>query len=293
MPGTALLRVHLAGICGTDRALVGGYKGGFQGVLGHEFVGTVEACDEPHWVGKRVVAEINWGCGKCSDCAEGDPRHCFNRRVIGIVGCDGAFAERVVVPTVNLLEVPANVSDREAVFTEPLAAALAVRELLTPGCEVLVAGDGPLGTLVALGLLTGGWQVSLSGRHPDKLQLISSLGIPTLGWGESRERRWPAAVDCTGSPEAVDHLAYLLAPRGRLVLKTTGAVTGSLDTNKVVVKELQILGSRCGRFRPALQALAEGTIQVEPLISRVLPLADGDIGLLEKKGLKTLLDPNL
>jgi len=244
-------------------------------------------------VGRRVVAEINWGCGKCADCAGGDSRHCFNRRVIGIMACDGAFAEKVLVPTTNLLEVPENVSDREAVFAEPLAAALAVRELLMPGSEVLVAGDGPLGALVALGLRSGGWRVSLSGRHPDKLSLISGLGIPTLGWAESRERRWPAAVDCTGSPEAVDHLAYLLAPRGKLVLKTTGAACGSLDTNQVVVKELQILGSRCGRFRPALQALADGSVPVEPLISRVLPLSDGDVGLLEKKGLKTLLDPTV
>jgi threonine dehydrogenase-like Zn-dependent dehydrogenase len=283
----------MAGICGTDRALVGGYKGGFHGVLGHEFVGTVEACDDARWVGRRAVAEINWGCGKCARCAGGDSRHCFNRRIIGIVGCNGAFAERVLVPTVNLHEVPESVSDREAVFTEPLAAALAVRDLLTPGSEVLVAGDGPLGTLVALGLLAGGWSVSLSGRHPEKLALIAGLGVPTLGWGESRERRWPAAVDCTGSPEAVDHLAYLLAPHGKLVLKTTGAIVGTLDTNQVVVKELQILGSRCGRFQPALEALADRSIPVEALISRVLPLSDGDIGLLEKKGLKTLLDPNL
>ena len=285
------MRVHVAGVCGTDRALVSGYKGGFQGVLGHEFVGTVEACDDPSWVGKRVVAEINWGCGKCTDCSGGDPRHCFNRRVIGIVGADGAFAERVVVPTVNLHEVPANVSDRQAVFTEPLAAALAVQEHLVKGSEVLVAGDGPLGALVALGLLAGGWKVSLSGRHPDKLSLISAQGVTTLGWGESRERRWPAAVDCTGSPQALDHLAYLLAPRGKLVLKTTGAEFGNLDTNKIVVKELQIIGSRCGRFEPALQALADGSIKVEPLISRTLPMSDGVVGVLEKKGLKTLLDP--
>lgn len=290
-PGEAIIRPTLVGICKTDLELVKGYMG-FRGVLGHEFVGVVERCEETRWVGRRVVGEINCPLpGVRSD----DPRHIEPRTVLGILGRDGVMAERFTLPVDNLLEVPEALEDIKAVFTEPLAAAYEIEEQLGDLPEsALVLGDGKLGSLCALALQERGCAVTLVGKHPKKLsQLAALVRTSPLAELEELPRDFPLVVDATGSPSGLAAAMTRVRPGGTIVLKTTVAAPHQLDLSPIVINELTLLGSRCGRFAPALASLAEGRVDPTFLIETRLPLAQALEGfdLAERRGAgKVLLE---
>ena len=272
---TALVKVHLAGICATDLQIFKGYMG-FTGVPGHEFVGSVsEGFGE--WIGKRVVGEINFGCGRCENCRRDLSRHCPNRSVMGILNADGAFAEYVSVPVANLYAVPDNVSDEEAVFTEPLAAAFEIptQIQLNPGDEVLVLGDGKLGNLCAQVLRLSGARITALGKHADKLALIKKSGVRTVLLNDWQPRLFDVVVEATGSAAGLELALSAVRPRGTLVLKSTIAAAHQVSLAPVVINEINVIGSRCGPFADALDALSAKRVAVTPLIDAVYALADG------------------
>jgi len=275
-PGEALVRVRLAGICNTDLEIVRGYMG-FRGVLGHEFVGTVEEAEDRSLIGQRVVGEINAYCGECSTCRAGRPTHCPHRTTLGIWGRDGAFAEYLTLPVRNLHKVPDTISDEEAVFTEPLAAALEILEQvhLRPTDRVVVLGDGKLGLLVAQALALMGCDLLAVGRHREKLAILARRGIPTALESEAEGLAADVVVECTGRPEGFAAARRILRPRGTLVLKSTYHGRVEADLTGLVVDEITLVGSRCGPFPPALRMLQRGLVDVRSLISAVYPLAQG------------------
>lgn len=295
--GECCVAVHLAGVCRTDLELAKGYMG-FSGIPGHEFVGTVMEGPE-RLLGRRVVGEINAGCGTCAACRSGLSRHCAQRTVLGIYKRPGAFAEMLALPAENLLTVPDSVSDEEAVFTEPLAAALEIFEQthIRPGSRMLVLGDGKLGLLVAQVCARFGARVSLWGHHEKKLALARRWGVDAVRARAEDVRdteRFPYVLECTGAPEAFARAAAMTAPRGTLILKSTYAPTEApkLDWAKIVVDEITVVGSRCGVFAPALRLLASGTIDVRCLIDhrRTLDQAVEAFDLAARKGtLKVLV----
>lgn len=277
----ALVRVHLSGICNTDLEIAKGYAG-FKGTIGHEFVGVVAESPGNKLLGQRVVGEINAGCGKCALCAAGDPRHCARRTVLGIVGRDGAHAEFLRLPLTNLLPVPDMVVDEHAVFAEPLAAACGIMErvAITPESRVAVIGDGKLGLLCAQTIALSGASVFLIGKHAEKLRIAERRGIETAAprGGAKRKREFDVVVEASGSPSGFVGALELLRPRGTLVLKSTFQGAGKIDEidqARLVVDEITILGSRCGRFQPALDLLKKGAIDIDSLISEEYPLAEG------------------
>jgi threonine dehydrogenase-like Zn-dependent dehydrogenase len=298
VPGEALVRVTKAGICTTDLEIIRGYAA-FSGVLGHEFVGIVEESPDSTLAGRRVVGEINAGCGLCNLCRAGDPRHCPSRTVLGIHGRHGALAEYLTLPARNLLPVPDTVDDRVAVFTEPLAAACSILEQVqpAPGDRVVVVGDGKLGQLIARVLAAAGCDLTLAGKHESKLRLARAAGIRSLRTDEivaDFARSCDMVVEASGYPAGLSSALLLVRPRGTIVLKSTFHGTVEVDTSRVVVDEIRIAGSRCGRFAPALRLLEERRIDVEPLITEELPLDDGvsAIELAAAPGtIKVLLSP--
>jgi threonine dehydrogenase-like Zn-dependent dehydrogenase len=276
--GEALVRVVMSGICNTDLEIARGYAD-FNGTIGHEFVGVIENANDGRLIGKRVVGEINAGCGKCDLCLSGDPRHCPNRTVLGIHGRDGAHAEYLTLPAVNLIEVPEDVSDAEAVFAEPLAAAYGITEQvdITGGERVAVIGDGKLGILAARSLsrLT---PLTLIGKHREKIDLASKYGNVTailLDDAAPLNKKFDVVVEASGSETGFASALDLVCPRGKVVLKSTFHGTPAWEASRVVVDEITIVGSRCGRFSPALELLSNRLIEVEDLVSDTLPLADG------------------
>src|SRR5438552_145302 len=270
-PGEAVVRVHRAGICRTDLEITRGYLG-FRGTPGHEWVGHVVAAPDPDLVGARVVGEINLACGVCPTCAAGLARHCPMRRVLGIVGADGAFADQVVLPARNLHRVPDRVSDAAAAFVAPLAAAFEVLEqvMVAPGMRAVVLGDGKLGLLVAQVLMVAGARVVLAGHHAEKLVRARQLGIAT----GPPEVGADLVVDTTGSPGGLAAALSAVRPRGTIVLKTTVAGEHRLDLAPAVINEVTVVGPRCGPFAPAVAALTDGRISVAPLVDAVYPLDD-------------------
>ncbi len=295
----AVVRVLLSGICNTDLEIVRGYAG-FEGTIGHEFVGVVESSSDLSLVGKRVTGEINAGCGICQLCLAGDPRHCSKRTVLGIVGRDGAHAEYLQLPERNLIAVPDLISDEEAVFAEPLAAAFGITEMvdISEGTAVAVIGDGKLGLLCAFCLSLKSKDLLLIGKHADKLALARSNGrdIETALSSEltSMDRAFDVVVEASGSESGFALALDLVRPRGKIVLKSTFHGTPTWSASRVVVDEITVVGSRCGRFAPALDLLANRSVRVDDLISDQLPLVDG-VKAIEKaaeKGiLKVLLRP--
>ncbi|ETX04262.1 MAG: hypothetical protein ETSY2_29725 [Candidatus Entotheonella gemina] len=291
---TALVRVSLAGICSTDLQIFQGYMG-FTGVPGHEFVG--EVIEGPTaLLGQRVVGEINFACGQCPTCAKGLGRHCPTRRVMGILQADGTFAEYVAVPAANLHPVPAQVADEAAVFTEPLAAAFEILEQihLQPTDDVVVFGDGKLGLLCAQVLHLTGARVHLVGRHGHKLELLRPHGIRTVLLPDHPPGQADVVVEATGSAEGLQRAMETVRPRGTLVLKSTVAAEHHLSLAPLVINEVTVIGSRCGRFPPALQALSHNRVSVTPLIEHVYSLtAAGDAAAhASRRGaLKVLLCP--
>jgi alcohol dehydrogenase len=310
----ALIRVLMAGICATDIEILKGYKG-FKGIPGHEFVGVVERVSGgyPGLIGKRVVGEINLGCGECEYCEKGIKEHCTSRTCLGISEKDGVFAEYLTLPLKNLWEVPANLSDEEAVFTEPLSAAFEILEQkhLKPTDRIAVLGDGKLGLLIALVLFQAGLDVVLIGHHESKLTIAARQKIKTKRSEElARRPAYNVVIEATGSREGLEDALALVRPLGVIVLKTTISSTSSGDSsgddkdrqdqhrekpdlNRVVVNEIEIVGSRCGPFPPALSALSRGRINVGPLVSAAYPF-EAVLPALElaqeKPVLKVLLD---
>lgn len=276
----ALVRVLVAGICSTDLHVLDGYKAGFRGILGHEFVGVVVSSpDDRSWEQKRVVGEINRACGACALCQADLPKHCSNRRVLGMQGWDGAFAEYMTSPLANLHEVPAKLADEVAVFTEPLAAALQVGEQLhlPPSARVFVLGDGRLGQLLAQALSLSCPDTTLIGRSPAKLALAAARGIATTPFTQLAALKHEPAnvvVEATGSPEGLPLALDLVLPGGAIVLKSTFSQQISADLSRAVVNEISIVGSRCGPFAPALDLLDSGQVDPRSLISATYPLSE-------------------
>ena len=293
----ALVRVIVSGICNTDLEIARGYAG-FLGTIGHEFVGVVEQSPDATLVGQRVVGEINAGCGICDLCLNGDSRHCPTRTVLGIVGRDGAHAEYLQLPIANLLPVPAKIPDEHAVFTEPLAAACAIKERLqiTKETRIAVIGDGKLGLLCAQTLALTGAPLLLVGKHPDKMRIAERLGIEaaTVGKAEKRVREFDAVVEASGAAAGFALGLKLLRPRGTLVLKSTFHGATKMNAAQIVVDEISIVGSRCGRFAPALDLLKKGAIELDSMISEEYPLSKG-VFAMDRAGaegvLKVLLRP--
>lgn len=280
-PDQALIHVRLAGICNTDIELLRGYKD-FSGIPGHEFVGQVmEAPSAPHLVGSRVTGEITIGCGECPTCRTRGPRHCPNRRTLGIGGWDGAFAEYLVLPTANLHVIPDGVSDMEAIFVEPLAAALEPGQQLhlTARKSLLVLGDGKLGILTACALRYQVPNLILAGRHAHKLAIAAAQGVDIRLAADPIELAqecgpFDIVIEATGSPQGLSHALDLVRPEGIVVLKTTIAAETSFDMAKAVVNEITLVGSRCGNFELALAFLRDGLVDVMPLVEIIRPFEE-------------------
>ena len=271
----ALVRVRLAGVCSTDLQILKGYMD-FRGVPGHEFVGEVHE-GPAEWLGKRVVAEINFGCGRCEACERGMQRHCPTRQVMGILGADGSFAEYLAVPLANLHAVPDSVPDEAAVFTEPLAAAFEILEQIPvkPGIQTVVFGDGKLGLLCAFVLHQAGAAVTIVGRHDAKLALARTAGIRAVDLSDWQPQAVELVVEATGSPTGLQRAMAAVRPRGTLVLKSTLVEDHTLSLAPLVINEVTVVGSRCGLFPPALDALAHSRIPVTALIEAAYPLSAG------------------
>ena len=292
-----VVRVIKSGICNTDLEIARGYAG-FSGTIGHEFVGVVESAGSDDLTGKRVVGEINAGCGKCDLCLAGDPRHCPTRTVLGIHGRDGAHAEFLTLPLRNLIMVPENVSDRSAVFAEPLAAAYGIGELVDVGADTRVAviGDGKLGLLCAMTMRLRAESVLLVGKHPEKMSIVQKLGIETLLLEKETYplKSFDVVIESSGSESGFATALDLVRPRGKLVLKSTFHGVSNWDTSRIVVDEISVIGSRCGRLAPAIDLLASNKVNVENLISEEYRLENG-VDALERAGqrgvLKVLLKP--
>ena len=268
-----LVRVHLAGICATDLHITRGYMG-FTGVLGHEFVGTV-VTGPTEWRDKRVVSEINCVCRECDMCLAGLSSHCRKRTVLGIEGRDGCFADLVAVPQRNLHIVPDVISDEEAVFVEPLAAAYQVIAQcpIDDRTSVCVVGPGRLGLLVAQVLPTTGCKLTVVGRNPKKLLLCEKKSIQAIHVDDLIPRQdRDIVVECTGAPEGLDIAMGLVRPRGTIILKSTYANPGALNLAPIVVHEINLLGSRCGPFPEAINALARQAVDVRSMISRTFSI---------------------
>lgn len=292
--GEALIRVTLAGICNTDYEITKGYMG-YVGVLGHEFVGIVEDVNgaDKSWIGKRVVAEISWGCDdpNCEWCAKKNYRHCPNRHTIGIWRKDGCMAEYLTVPTNILFEVPENVTDEQAVFVEPLAAACEITEQLhiEPMSKVVVLGDGKLGLTTALTLNALNLDVLLVGKHQNKLDIAKEQGVNTQLLQDFQiEKKYDIVVEATGSASGFETSMALTKPRGVLVLKSTVASGKELNLAPIVIDEITVLGSRCGQFPPALRLLENKRIDFTPFISKIYSIDDALEAFEANKSKETL-----
>ncbi|MEM1659302.1 MAG: alcohol dehydrogenase catalytic domain-containing protein [Candidatus Jordarchaeales archaeon] len=294
-PGWALVEVRLAGICKTDIEITRGYMS-FRGVLGHEFVGVVKEASNPSLVGERVVSEINIPCWSCELCNSGLERHCPNRRVLGISGIDGCFAEFVLTHERVLHRVPGGVGDEEAVFTEPLAACLEIASQLhiKPEWSVYILGDGRLGLLASQVMRLYGCETVLIGKHPEKMRVAESLKIETFHYTSPPNRKADLVVECTGRPEGFELAKKLVKPRGIIVAKSTFHGTAAINYSSIVVDEVSVVGSRCGPFPPALRLLSQRLVNVKPLITDVYPLEKGLDAFSRaesKESIKVLLKP--
>lgn len=256
----SLIRILNAGICNTDKEILRGYRPDFKGVMGHEFTGIVESSDKPQWIGKRVVGELNAGCGFCSYCLSGEEKHCESRKVIGIDGKDGCFGEYMTLETHLLHEIPAALPVEEALLTEPLAAALEIpRQIhLNPEARVLVIGDGRLGYLVSSVLHLHGVDLTILGKHPEKLAAFAAYGKTVL----EPEGTYDVVVEATGSPSGLKTAMKAVRRKGKIVLKSTYAGETLVDMSYFAVHEITLLGSRCGPFEPALRLLEKGLVKL-------------------------------
>lgn len=263
----ALIKVRKAGICSTDLELVKGYYP-YTGILGHEFVGEVIDAPDAAWIGQRVVGEINAVCGACEACLNGRPTHCENRTVLGIANRDGVFAEYTTLPLENLHRVPESVSDEMAVFTEPLAAALEIQQQiqLKPNDRVLLVGAGRLGQLIAQTLALTGCDLQVVTRHTHPQSLLAARGIRFTTAEKVQPRKWDVVVEATGSADGFNLARKAIRPRGTLVMKSTYKGDVNVNFSAIVVDEINIIGSRCGPFAPALRLLEKREVDPTVLI---------------------------
>ena len=292
--GEALIKVSLAGICNTDFEITKGYMG-YKGILGHEFVGVVEEIndEDKSLLGKRVVAEISYGCHKpdCEWCNQGLVRHCPDRHTIGIWRKDGCFAEYITLPLEVLFEVPENVSNEQVVFVEPLAAACEILEQLhiQPIQKVLVQGDGKLGLTTALTLNAFNYDVTLVGIHQNKLDIAKAQGVKTILLDDLDVKpEWEVVVEATGSISGFETAMALTKPRGTLVLKSTVAGSKEFNLAPIVINEITVLGSRCGQFKPALRLLENNRIDFKSFISGIYSVDDAIEAFEKNKDKDTL-----
>jgi len=290
--GEALIKITLAGICNTDFEITKGYMG-YKGILGHEFVGVVEEINgsDKSLLNKRVVGEINCACGNCEWCHQGLERHCFNRQTLGIWQKDGCFAQYLAMPLETLLEVSENVSDEQAVFVEPLAAGLEILEQLhiQPIQKVIILGDGKLGLTTALALNASNIDVLLVGKHQNKLDIAKKQGVQTtLLENFEIKKAYDFVVEATGSISGFETALNLTKPRGTLVLKSTVAASKEFNLAPIVIDEIRVQGSRCGRFAPALRLLKSEKVDFTPLISGIYSIDDAIEGFEKNKEKDTL-----
>src|SRR6266496_1315133 len=271
----ALIKIRKAGICSTDLELVKGYYP-YTGVIGHEFVGEVMEANDVSWIGQRVVGEINVVCGQCEQCLNGRPTHCENRTVLGIVNRDGTFAEFTQLPITNLHRVPASVPDEMAVFTEPLAAALEIQEQIQikPTDRVLLIGAGRLGQLIAQTLALTGCDLRVVARHTQQQDLLKRRGIRIIAEEEIQPWRWDIVVEATGSPSGFSLARGAIRPRGTMVLKSTYKGEMGVNFSSIVVDEINLIGSRCGPFDPALRLMESKQVDPTVLIANEFRLND-------------------
>jgi threonine dehydrogenase-like Zn-dependent dehydrogenase len=293
-PGESIVKVILAGICGTDLELTRGYME-YRGVPGHEFVGRIVQSESPALAGHRVIGEINAACGKCDRCIDGMGRHCATRTVLGILGRDGAFAEYLRLPNANLFPLPDSIPDEAAVFTEPLAAAFEIFDQvpLRRTDRLAVLGDGRLGAIVALTLRAKQFAPVVAGHHPEKLKRLAALGLDTV-FADDLAPGYDIVIDCTGHSEGLTLAIATVRPRGTIILKSTAASGAAMNLAPVVINEITIVGSRCGRFRPAIDALAANQCDPRLLIDGEFSLADGVAAFAaaaDKSKFKILLRP--
>jgi threonine dehydrogenase-like Zn-dependent dehydrogenase len=259
----SLVKIVLTAICNTDKEILKGYKPDFSGVLGHEFVGIVEESNKQELIGKRVVGELNAGCGDCLYCNTGREKHCNNRKVIGITNKDGCFAEYMTIDTNLLHEVPDEIPTDIAIFTEPLAAALEIMDSahMKPSQSVAVIGDGRLAYMIAQVISLTGAELTVIGRHEDKLDNFRSFAKVAIDTDETYE----VVIDATGSPTGIITASKLVRKKGLIILKSTYAGQVQIDMSYFVVNEITIMGSRCGPFDPALQLLKRGLVTLPPI----------------------------
>ncbi len=294
-PNEALIKIRKAGICSTDLELVKGYYP-YTGVLGHEFVGDVVEADDAAWIGQRVVGEINVVCHQCEQCLNGRPTHCENRTVLGIVNRDGVFAQFTNLPITNLHLVPDSVPDEMAVFTEPLAAALEIQQQIQvrPTDRVLLIGAGRLGQLIAQTLALTGCDLRVVARHVHQRDLLKRRGIRIISEEEIRPWRWDIVVEATGSPSGFSLARQAIRPRGTLVLKSTYKGEMNVNFSSMVVDEINLVGSRCGPFEPALRLMEAHQVDPTVLIANEFKLEEGLKAFehaAETGMLKVLLEP--
>lgn len=265
----SLIRIIYAGVCNTDREVLKGYRPDFKGVMGHEFVGIVEASDDPGWIGKRVVGELNAGCGHCIYCRTGREKHCVERKVIGMEGKDGCFGEYMTLETHLLHEIPANLPLDVALLTEPLAAALEIPKQvhLDPETCVAVIGDGRLAYQIASVLHLQGVDLTVIGKHPEKLAQFEAFGKTVTETADTYE----IVVEATGSPSGLELASRIVRKQGTIVLKSTYAGKTSVDMSYFVVNEITLKGSRCGPFEPALRLLGKDLVKLPPVEFYELP----------------------
>ena len=274
-PNEALIKIRKAGICSTDLELVKGYYS-YTGILGHEFVGEVVEADDVSWIGQRVVGEINVVCNQCEQCLNGRSTHCENRTVLGIVNRDGTFAEFTQLPITNLHRVPDSVPDEMAVFTEPFAAALEIQQQIQikPADRVLLVGAGRLGQLIAQTLALTGCDLRVVARHEHQQSLLKARGIKIISEEEIQPWRWDIVVEATGSPGGFALARKAIRPRGTLVMKSTYKGEMNVNFSSIVVDEINIIGSRCGPFEPALRLMESRQVDPTVLIAEEFKLSD-------------------
>jgi threonine dehydrogenase-like Zn-dependent dehydrogenase len=293
-PGESIVRVRMAGICGTDLELARGYMS-YRGVPGHEFVGELVDTKTGALAGRRVVGEINAACGRCAWCLDGLGRHCPNRTVLGIVGRDGAFAEFLRLPDDNLIALPDSISDELGVFVEPVAAIYEIFEQtkLRRDHKIAVLGDGRLGALAAIVLRVEDYAPVLAGHHRDTLDRLAALRLE-VQLEDQLDPGFHVVIDCTGNSAGLNRALALVRPRGKVILKSTVAAGAALNLAQAVINEITIVGSRCGRFAPAIAGLASGKIDPRPLVSSIFPLDDAAAAFAaagRSPNFKVLLEP--
>ena len=265
-PGHSLIRVLLSAICNTDREVIAGYRPDFRGVLGHEFVGVVEASDDENLIGKRVVGELNEGCGECLYCKSGREKHCLTRKVIGMEGLDGTFEEYFILANHLIHPVPDELPTEQAIYVEPLAAALEIPNQLhiKPEDNVAVIGDGRLALMIAQVVSLTGADLTVIGRHPEKWDYFRKVA-KTKTAAELNGETFEIVIDATGSPSGIELAKNIVRKKGTIVIKSTYAGTTNIDLSYFVVNEITIMGSRCGPFPPALTLLNKGLVNLPPI----------------------------